>query len=138
MTQRKAARVLPEPVGARISVFWPLLMASQPCSWAGVGASKVASNHARAMGEKWDGVTVLTGQTGVPVLPNVLVSLECTAHARHDGGDHEIFVGKVAAISPLHAVVPRPLVFFGGRYAKLSTEAAGPAPPPDALFLHGW
>jgi flavin reductase (DIM6/NTAB) family NADH-FMN oxidoreductase RutF len=98
----------------------------------------MSNRFARAMGEKWDGVTVLTGQTGVPVLPNALVSLECTAHARHDGGDHEIFVGKVAAISPLHAAVPRPLVFFRGRYAKLSTEAAGPAPPPDALFLHGW
>jgi flavin reductase (DIM6/NTAB) family NADH-FMN oxidoreductase RutF len=98
----------------------------------------MSNRFARALGEKWENVTVLPGETGVPVLPNVLVSLECVAHARHDGGDHEIFVGRVVAISPLHASVPRPLVFFRGRYGKLSIEATGPAPPPDALFLHGW
>ena len=52
MTQRKAARVLPEPVGARISVFWPSLMASQPCSWAGVGSANAPSNQARVSPEK--------------------------------------------------------------------------------------
>jgi flavin reductase (DIM6/NTAB) family NADH-FMN oxidoreductase RutF len=98
----------------------------------------MSNRFARAMGEKWEGVSVLPGETGVPILPNVLASLECVAHARHDGGDHEIFVGRVVAISPVHAAMPRPLVFFRGRYGKLSIEATGPAPPPDALFLHGW
>ena len=98
----------------------------------------MSNRFARALGEKWEGVSVLPGETGIPVLPNVVVSLECISHARHDGGDHEIFVGRVVAISPLHAAIPRPLVFFRGRYGKLSIEATGPAPPPDALFLHGW
>ena len=98
----------------------------------------VSNRFARAMGDKWDGVTVLVGATGVPILPNVLVGFECVAHARHDGGDHEIFVGRVVAISPLHAASPRPLVFFRGRYGKLSTEVTGPAPPPNAVFLQGW
>src|SRR3954465_13096555 len=43
--QRKLASVLPEPVGAQISVLAPLDIASQPPAWAGVGPSKDASNH---------------------------------------------------------------------------------------------
>ena len=43
---RNAARVLPLPVGAWISVLRPALIAAQPCAWAGVGASNVASNQA--------------------------------------------------------------------------------------------
>ena len=35
--QRKAARVLPLPVGAWISVWWPVAIAAQPSAWAWVG-----------------------------------------------------------------------------------------------------
>ena len=45
MPQRKAARVLPEPVGAQISALAPPEIAAQPPAWAGVGASKEASNQ---------------------------------------------------------------------------------------------
>ena len=45
MPQRKAASVLPEPVGAQISVLAPLAIACQPAAWAGVGPSKDASNQ---------------------------------------------------------------------------------------------
>lgn len=45
MPQRKAARVLPEPVGAQISALEPPAIASQPPAWAGVGASKEDSNQ---------------------------------------------------------------------------------------------
>jgi hypothetical protein len=47
MPQRKLARVLPDPVGAQISVWAPLEIALQPPSWAGVGPSKEASNQRR-------------------------------------------------------------------------------------------
>src|ERR1700751_5618253 len=33
-------------------------------------------------GDKFEGVPVLSGTTGVPILPNVLAALECTAYAR--------------------------------------------------------
>src|ERR1044072_175294 len=52
MAHRKAARVLPEPVGARMRVWSPRAIASHPCSWASVGAAKVASNQARVGAEK--------------------------------------------------------------------------------------
>lgn len=43
--------VLPEPVGARISVCSPDAMAGQPCSWAWVGAAKEVSNQSLTGGE---------------------------------------------------------------------------------------
>ena len=42
MPQRNAASVLPEPVGAQISVLRAEAIAGQPCAWAGVGASNDA------------------------------------------------------------------------------------------------
>ena len=44
---RNAVSVLPEPVGAQISVFAPEAIAGQPSVWAGVGASNEASNQRR-------------------------------------------------------------------------------------------
>ena len=50
MAHRKAARVLPVPVGASIRVWWPALTWGQPACWTRVGASKVAPNQARVAG----------------------------------------------------------------------------------------
>ena len=50
MEVMKAARVLPEPVGAAISVCRPRAMAGQPLAWAGVGSSKRSRNHSRTKG----------------------------------------------------------------------------------------
>jgi hypothetical protein len=44
-------RVLPEPVGARISACSPAAMAGHPCSWACVGAGNDDSNQARTGSE---------------------------------------------------------------------------------------
>ncbi len=41
MAARNAASVLPEPVGARISVEWPA-MSGQPSAWARVGSANVS------------------------------------------------------------------------------------------------
>ena len=57
IAKRNAASVLPEPVGARISVWSPRAIDTQPSRWAGVGSSNVASNHARTAGEKTSSVT---------------------------------------------------------------------------------
>ena len=51
MPHRNAASVLPEPVGARISVCSPPAMAGQPCAWAAVGSGNEVLNQARTGGE---------------------------------------------------------------------------------------
>src|SRR5438105_14520876 len=51
MHTRKLARVLPEPVGAAMSVWRPAAMCIQPCRWAAVGPSgKRRQNHSRTAG----------------------------------------------------------------------------------------
>ena len=45
MAQRKAASVLPLPVGARISVDSPRAIAGQPCACGGVGAANDPRNQ---------------------------------------------------------------------------------------------
>jgi flavin reductase (DIM6/NTAB) family NADH-FMN oxidoreductase RutF len=66
------------------------------------------------------------------------VALECQAHARFDGGDHEIFVGRVTAMHE-HAVNrSRPLVFYEGRYRQLASAATAHTPPGEVELMHGW
>src|SRR3981081_338717 len=49
---RNAARVLPEPVGARTRVLWPDAIAGQASSCARVGAAEELSNHSCVGGWK--------------------------------------------------------------------------------------
>src|SRR3954452_12445259 len=49
---KKAARVLPDPVGATTRACSPRLTASQAPTWAGVGAANAWVNQARVAGEK--------------------------------------------------------------------------------------
>src|SRR3954471_644453 len=49
---RKAASVLPDPVGAQISVCAPDAMRGQLSAWAGVGAANESSNQPRTGAEK--------------------------------------------------------------------------------------
>src|SRR5207342_922423 len=51
MAQRKAESVLPEPVGATATVWWPELIASHAPAWAVVGALKLLRNHSAVAGE---------------------------------------------------------------------------------------
>lgn len=63
-----------------------------------------------------DGVT--TWETGAPILSEALAALDCRVHARHDGGDHVILVGRV-----LRAEIMRdgpPLLYWCGDYRGLS------------------
>ena len=50
MQARKAARVLPEPVGAEISVGSPARIAGQPAVWGSVGEPNFVRNHSCTMG----------------------------------------------------------------------------------------
>ena len=53
MAVRNAASVLPEPVGAAISVWRPAAIAVQPWRCAGVGAPSAVWNHSWTTGWNW-------------------------------------------------------------------------------------
>ena len=57
---RKAARVFPEPVGDRISVFSPDEIAGQPCACGGVGSTNDVSNQVRTGTEKGASASFVT------------------------------------------------------------------------------
>jgi flavin reductase (DIM6/NTAB) family NADH-FMN oxidoreductase RutF len=66
--------------------------------------------------------------TGAPVLDDALAVLECRTTAVHDGGDHSIVVGQVAAVSvPADSARRGPLLHYAGTYRRLAggAELAG-------------
>jgi len=98
---------------------------------------QLSNRFARPMGEKWIGLSPLVGKSGAPLLPNALVIFECEAYGRHEGGDHEIFVGQVMALHENATTRGRPLVFFEGRYRQLAASPSHTTPD-DAALIHGW
>ena len=95
------------------------------------------SNHfARIRDNRLAGLEIMHGETGAPLLMNALAIFECVLHAHHDGGDHEIFIGRVVSISS-QTRHRGPLVFFRGRYCRLDLTANTSTPPDDALFMQG-
>jgi flavin reductase (DIM6/NTAB) family NADH-FMN oxidoreductase RutF len=59
-------------------------------------------------------------ETASPILKDALAHFECSVEARHDGGDHVIFVGRVLSFD--HKSDGDPLLFYRGRYRALSGE----------------
>ena len=60
------------------------------------------------------------GETGIPLIRDSLVTLECETTAIYSGGDHSIFMGKVLA-AELHGAMQgvKPLLYFRGKYERL-------------------
>jgi flavin reductase (DIM6/NTAB) family NADH-FMN oxidoreductase RutF len=67
-----------------------------------------------------EGEPVSIGKHSVPMLSCAIASFECKVEARHDGGDHVIFVGRVLDFS--HTSHGRPLVYYRGRYRILADD----------------
>ena len=69
------------------------------------------SGHDRFSGMAWS-----PGETGAPVLPEVLATLECEVTQMVEAGDHVIVIGAV-----LHATWQegRPLIYFNSSYQSL-------------------
>jgi len=60
------------------------------------------------------------GETGIPLIHDSLVTLECETMEIYPGGDHSIFLGKVLA-AELHGAMQgtKPLLYFRGKYERL-------------------
>lgn len=57
-------------------------------------------------------------ETGSPILEGALAYFDCRLAERHDGGDHTIFVGEIAAGG--YREDAEPLIWFGSRYRLLA------------------
>ena len=60
------------------------------------------------------------GKTGVPLIKESLVGIECKHYAMYPGGDHEILIGEVEAVEFGTAQEGKgPLLYLRGIYGKL-------------------
>lgn len=67
--------------------------------------------------ERWQGVTTEIWTSGAPIITGCLANLDCQIEARHDGGDHTIFVGRVLRLQRQEG---QPLLYWGSRYRQLA------------------
>lgn len=79
---------------------------------------------------RFAGIEMARGVGNVPLLDGCSARFQCRTAFRHEGGDHVIFVGEVQAFD--HFDHP-PLVFHGGKYAKMMPRAASDANPGEEV-----
>ena len=89
----------------------------------GARQEALSNQFARRGADKFAGLDVVRGQGGVPLLDGCAARFECRTAYRHEGGDHEIFVGEVLNFE--HFDRP-PLVFQKGGYAVAVKKRAAP------------
>jgi flavin reductase (DIM6/NTAB) family NADH-FMN oxidoreductase RutF len=92
----------------------------------------VSNRFARALANKWEGMSCGEGASGAPVLPGVAAVFECAVWARHEGGDHTLFILEVRHFRSF--ADRQPLVFGKGRYAAL--QSSGVTAPLWPLDIH--
>ncbi len=92
-------------------------------------AINVLSQHQRELSirfasrldDKWKEVPYERWGDGAPILGGCLANFDCTVVEIREGGDHQIFVGRVER---LHCGDPGdPLVYYRGTYARLCEES---------------
>ena len=66
---------------------------------------------------RFEGIEPIELETGAPLLPDVMVNLDCRLVATHDAGDHVIYVGEIVATVVRDG---EPLLFYRGSYGKFT------------------
>ena len=74
--------------------------------------------RAPIVNEQFEGVPYEVAVTGSPILPQSIAWYDCRVEATHDGGDHEVIIGRVVAIG-LGDERRQPLLYYANRYARL-------------------
>ncbi len=106
---RKASSLLPTFTESGTFAI-NILSQSQDALSGRFASSKIA--------DKFDGVAWRKGPLGTPLVDDCLASFECSVHARHEAGDHVIFIGEVRHMAP--GCSDHALVFYKGAYMMLA------------------
>jgi flavin reductase (DIM6/NTAB) family NADH-FMN oxidoreductase RutF len=81
----------------------------------------LSRQFAASTGDKFVGVAFHEGLGRLPILDDVVASLECRVVHQYAGGDHTIFVGQVEAATVSGG---SPLLYFRGAYHALEGDEA--------------
>lgn len=77
----------------------------------------LSNRFASRRDDKFDGLEVELGKdTGCPLLPGALASMECRLVDVLPGGDHSIFVGELTSVRVSEGA---PLLYWRGAYRRL-------------------
>ena len=106
---------------AKGSSSWPRI---KPSGWFAVNIlaedqEDVCRTFATKGEDKFRGLGWRPGSSGSPLLHDVLAWLECSIEEIHDGGEHEIVVGRVHELEV--ARKDGPLVFYRGGYGRFES-----------------
>jgi flavin reductase (DIM6/NTAB) family NADH-FMN oxidoreductase RutF len=71
---------------------------------------------ARPGEDRFGAVEWFPGETGAPLIPNALATLECAVFQRLDSGDHTVLIGEVVGAIRHEG---RPLLYFSSSYQSL-------------------
>jgi flavin reductase (DIM6/NTAB) family NADH-FMN oxidoreductase RutF len=83
----------------------------------GAAQQDVSGRFASRREDKFEGVSVRTGELNVPLIEGAICALECRLHAQLPGGDHSIFVGEVV---DARVTDDAPLVYFRSGYREIN------------------
>ncbi len=80
------------------------------------GQEALSRRFAELPSGRFDGIGYSRAESGVVLLDDAIVHLECFCVERHEAGDHAIYVGQVewAAVHQ-----GRPLLYYRGGYAQI-------------------
>ncbi|MDP2358041.1 MAG: flavin reductase family protein [Beijerinckiaceae bacterium] len=103
----------------------------------GEGDRELSNRFAKAGADKWQGIDPLISDEGIPLLPAGVATFMCRTYAVHDGGDHDIFIGRAFSFS---TSAGEPLLFYRGKYRHLKPPLETPLETPLGLdhVLRGW
>jgi flavin reductase (DIM6/NTAB) family NADH-FMN oxidoreductase RutF len=106
---------------SRTSTTWPQIAREGRFCVNVLGQSQewVSARFATSGADKYAGVAWSPAPSGAPVLEATSAWLDCTVEQVHDGGDHEIVLGRVTAMGSAPAE-QEPLLFHRGQYARLN------------------
>jgi flavin reductase (DIM6/NTAB) family NADH-FMN oxidoreductase RutF len=88
----------------------------------------LSTHFARPAEDRFGSVEWYPGDTGMPLIPEALATLECTVFQRLESGDHTIIVGEVVSAIRHEG---RPLLYFSSSYQNLEVPAADRIDPEE-------
>jgi 3-hydroxy-9,10-secoandrosta-1,3,5(10)-triene-9,17-dione monooxygenase reductase component len=71
------------------------------------------------------GASWTPGSTGLPLIDGAIATLECTVVQTFEAGDHELFIGRVDAMSNVEPH-PMPLLYYRRQYLRIQRAEASP------------
>lgn len=76
----------------------------------------LSEHFARSGEDRFESVPWQPGETGAPLIPEVLATIECRIQRVETAGDHDIVIAEVLRTNVRGG---RPLIYYGSRYRRL-------------------